>query len=63
MRQWRVTVGELAKDQEFLRVGDWKATAEPREMMGQPSAEITYFVESLSAPRLFTPTQLPSLGV
>ena len=57
--QWRVTVGELADGQEFFRVDNWKATAEPHELMGQPWAGITYFVESLSAPRLFTPAQLP----
>ena len=60
--QWRVTVGELANGQEFLRIANWKAAAEPHEMMGQPWAGISYFVESLAAPRLFTPTQLPALG-
>ena len=59
--QWRVTVGELANCEEFLRVDKWKATAEPHEMMVQPWAGITYCVESLSAPRLFTPAHLPIL--
>ena len=57
--QWRVTVGELANGQEFFRVDNWKATAEPHEMMGQPWTGTTYFVESLSAPQLFTPAQFP----
>ena len=56
--QWRVTVGELADGQEFFRVGNRKATAEPHELMGQPWAGSTYFVESLSAPQLFTPTPI-----
>ena len=58
--QWRVTVGELANGQEFFNVDNWKAAAEPHELMGQPWTGITYFVESLSAPQLFTPAQLPT---
>ena len=57
--RWRVTIGELANGQDFVKIDDWKAAAEPHQLLGQPWTGITFFTESLATPRIFAPAQLP----
>ena len=57
--RWRVTIGELADGQEFVKIDDWKAAAEPHQLVGQPWAGIIFFTQSLATPRIFAPAQLP----
>ena len=57
--RWRVTIGELANGQDFVKIYDWKAAAEPHQLLGQLWTGISFFTETLATPRIFARAQLP----